>query len=101
MEVLRGAQKVSDLRFSHFVAPLPVINDQSLITVNDNIMEPYTHDVSDEGDLDVGVYEGLFGEGEGLLHGRHDTGVHPGQVLRAVYHHTVGGALTLHRHARR
>ena len=25
-----GAQKVSDPRFSHFVAPLPVINDQSL-----------------------------------------------------------------------
>ena len=25
-----GAQNVSDLRFSHFVAPLPVINDQSL-----------------------------------------------------------------------
>ena len=29
--VLRGgAQKVLDPRFSHFVAPLPVINDQSL-----------------------------------------------------------------------
>ena len=27
----RGAQKVLDLRFSHFVAPLPIINDQSLI----------------------------------------------------------------------
>ena len=27
-----GAQKVLDLRFSHFVAPpLPIINDQSLI----------------------------------------------------------------------
>ena len=25
-----GGQKVSDLRFSHFVASLPVINDQSL-----------------------------------------------------------------------
>ena len=24
-----GVKKVSDLRFSHFVAPLPVINDQS------------------------------------------------------------------------
>ena len=24
-----GVQKVSDLRFSHFVGPLPIINDQS------------------------------------------------------------------------
>ena len=30
--VLRGGgQKVSDPRFTHFVVPLPVINDQSLI----------------------------------------------------------------------
>ena len=28
-----GVQKVSDLRFSHFVAPPPVINDQSLKAV--------------------------------------------------------------------
>ena len=28
-----GPQKVSDPQFSHFVAPLPVINDQSLILV--------------------------------------------------------------------
>ena len=28
---LQGGQKVSVLRFSHFVAPLPVINDRSLI----------------------------------------------------------------------
>ena len=28
--ILRGAQKVSDPRFSHVVAPLPVINDQSI-----------------------------------------------------------------------
>ena len=28
-----GPQKVLDPRFSHFVAPLPVINDQSLILI--------------------------------------------------------------------
>ena len=28
--VLKGAQKVLNPRFSHFVAPLPVINDQTL-----------------------------------------------------------------------
>ena len=28
--VLRGAQKVLDQQFSHFVAPLPVINDRPL-----------------------------------------------------------------------
>ena len=32
---LGGAQKVSDPRFSHFVAPLLVINDESLISVED------------------------------------------------------------------
>ena len=33
--VLRGVQKVSDPRFSHFVAPpLPIINDQSLNGTN-------------------------------------------------------------------
>ena len=96
-----GRKRFRSCDFSHFVAPLHVINDQFLITVNDKIMKPYTHDVSDEGDLDVGVYESLFGEGEGLLYRRHDARVHPGQVLRAVYHHPVGGALTLHRHARR
>ena len=28
-----GGQKVSDLRFSHFVAPLPIINDQFLMPI--------------------------------------------------------------------
>ena len=30
----RGAQKASDMQFSHCVPPLPVINDQSLIYEN-------------------------------------------------------------------
>ena len=38
-----GAQNVSGLRFSHFVAPLPVINDQSLISVIRAYMLPLFH----------------------------------------------------------
>ena len=30
MKTCLEVQKVSDLRFSHFIAPFPVINDQSL-----------------------------------------------------------------------
>ena len=35
-----GAQKVSDLRFSYFVAPLPVINDQSLRLDTHTLLPP-------------------------------------------------------------
>ena len=31
-----GAHKVSYLQFSHFVAPFPIINDQSLYTMSTN-----------------------------------------------------------------
>ena len=39
--VLRGAQKVSDPQFSHFVAPLPVINDHSLTSLDHHIISQH------------------------------------------------------------